>query len=47
VHFGARRGGAEISMDGVDVLRVRGYRIAEVSPFSAAQQEEDAFWGAP
>jgi ketosteroid isomerase-like protein len=47
VHFSARRDGAEISMDGVDVMRVEGDRIAEVWLFSAVQQVEDDFWDAP
>jgi uncharacterized protein len=47
VHFSARRDGAELSMDGVDVMRVEGDRIAEVWLFSAVQQVEDDFWDAP
>ncbi|WP_188194179.1 nuclear transport factor 2 family protein [Nonomuraea sp. SYSU D8015] len=46
VHFSAKRDGAEMSMDGVDVLRVEGDRIAEVWLFSVDQQAEDAFWDA-
>jgi ketosteroid isomerase-like protein len=46
VHFSAKRDGAQISMDGVDVLRVEGDKIAEVWLFSADQQGEDAFWDA-
>ncbi|TDB74739.1 nuclear transport factor 2 family protein [Micromonospora sp. KC723] len=46
VHFSAKRDGAEMSMDGVDVLRVEGDKVAEVWLFSADQQGEDAFWGA-
>ncbi|GAA3795998.1 nuclear transport factor 2 family protein [Streptomyces phyllanthi] len=44
VHFSARRGGSEMAMDGVDVLRVEGETIAEVWLFSVDQQAEDAFW---
>jgi ketosteroid isomerase-like protein len=44
VHFAAKRDGAELSMDGVDVLRVQGDRIVEVWLFSADQAGEDAFW---
>ncbi|MEQ0558467.1 nuclear transport factor 2 family protein [Amycolatopsis sp. NEAU-NG30] len=46
VHFTAKRDGAEITMDGVDVFRVEGDRIAEVWLFSADQTTEDAFWDA-
>ncbi|MFF5979511.1 nuclear transport factor 2 family protein [Streptomyces olindensis] len=44
VHFSAKRQGAELSMDGVDVLRVEGGRIAEVWLFSDVQEDEDSFW---
>jgi hypothetical protein len=43
VHFSARRGAAEMAMDGVDLLRVEGDKIAEVWLFSVDQQAEDAF----
>jgi ketosteroid isomerase-like protein len=46
VHFSAKRDSAEISMDGVDVLRVEGGKIAEVWLFSADQRGENAFWDA-
>lgn len=46
VHFSGKRAGAEISMDGVDVFKVAGGRIAEVWLFSAVQEDEDAFWDA-
>lgn len=46
VHFSAKRGDAELSMDGVDVLRVDGEHIAEVWLFSSVQQTEDDFWDA-
>jgi ketosteroid isomerase-like protein len=46
VHFAARRAGAVLAMDGIDVVRVAGDRIAEVWLFSADQAAEDAFWDA-
>lgn len=46
VHFSATRDDAAMSMDGVDVLRVEGDKIAEVWLFSLDQDAEDAFWGA-
>jgi ketosteroid isomerase-like protein len=46
VRFTAKGAGAEMALDGVDVLRVEGDRIAEAWLFSADQQAEDAFWGA-
>jgi ketosteroid isomerase-like protein len=45
VHFSGKREGATMSMDGVDVLRVEGSKIAEMWLFSADQEAEDAFWG--
>ncbi|THV41809.1 nuclear transport factor 2 family protein [Glycomyces buryatensis] len=45
VHFSGEREGAEMSMDGIDVLRVEGGKIAEMWLFSADQDAEDAFWG--
>jgi ketosteroid isomerase-like protein len=45
VHFSAKREGAEMSMEGIDVFRVEGDRIAEVWLYSADQRAEDAFWG--
>jgi ketosteroid isomerase-like protein len=45
VHFSGKRSGAEMSMDGVDVLRVAGGKIVEVWLFSAVQEDEDTFWG--
>jgi hypothetical protein len=32
-------------MNGVDLLRIEGERIAEVWPFSVGRQGEDEFWG--
>jgi uncharacterized protein len=46
VHFSGQRDGVDLSMGGLDVLRVAGDQIAEVWLFSASQQDEDAFWGA-
>jgi uncharacterized protein len=46
VRFTAQRAGAAMALDGVDLLRVDGDRIAEVWLFTADQQAEDAFWGA-
>ena len=46
VHFSGKRSDAEMSMDGVDVLRIEGEKIAEVWLFSSVQADEDAFWGA-
>jgi hypothetical protein len=45
VHFSAKRDQAELSMDGVDVLRVDGDHTVEVWLFSANQHAEDTFWG--
>jgi ketosteroid isomerase-like protein len=45
VHFSGKRDGVEMSMDGIDVLRVEGDKIAEMWLFSADQDAEDAFWG--
>jgi predicted SnoaL-like aldol condensation-catalyzing enzyme len=44
-HFAGHREGAEMSMAGVDVLRVDGDKIVEMWLFSADQDAEDAFWG--
>lgn len=46
VHFTGRRGDAEMSIDGVDVLRIADSKIAEVWLFSSDQEAEDTFWGA-
>ncbi|MFE8991210.1 hypothetical protein ACFYMI_25930 [Streptomyces collinus] len=34
-----------MEMNGVDLLRIEGERVAEVWLFSASQQGEDDFWG--
>ena len=46
IHFAAKREGAVMDQDGVDVLRVEDGRIAEAWLFSGDAAEEDAFWGA-
>ncbi|WLW53437.1 nuclear transport factor 2 family protein [Streptomyces sp. YU58] len=45
IHFAGRRGDASMSMDGVDVLRLKDGRIVEMWLFSGDQSAEDAFWG--
>jgi ketosteroid isomerase-like protein len=45
IHFSAKRAGASLDQDGVDVLKVTDGRISEVWLFSADQLAEDAFWG--
>ena len=44
IHFRAQRGGAELSMDGVDLMRVEDGLIREVWLFSGDQDAEDKFW---
>lgn len=44
IHFRAQRGGAELSMDGVDLMRVEDGLIREVWLFSGDQGAEDKFW---
>lgn len=45
LHFSARKStGESISMDGVDLMRIEGGKIKEVSLFSADQLAEDTFW---
>jgi ketosteroid isomerase-like protein len=46
VHFTGKRSGADMAMDGVDVLRVEGGKVAEMWLFSSVQADEDAFWDA-
>ncbi|KAB2350104.1 nuclear transport factor 2 family protein [Actinomadura rudentiformis] len=46
VHFSAKRNEAHMSMDGIDVLRVEGDKIAEVWLFSSDQKAENDFWDA-
>ena len=45
LHFAARRDGESMSMDGVDVLRIKNGAIVEAWLFSSDQPAEDAFWG--
>ncbi|GAA3670850.1 nuclear transport factor 2 family protein [Lentzea roselyniae] len=42
VHFSAKRDDAELSLDGFDVLKVRGDRIVDVWVFAEVQKEQDA-----
>ncbi|TCN35568.1 hypothetical protein EV644_115132 [Kribbella orskensis] len=46
IRFGARRDEVEMTMDGVDLLRVAHGQIVEVWLFSGDQKAEDDFWGA-
>ena len=46
VRLSAKRDAAELSMDGFDVLKVRGDRIVDVWVFSDVQKDQDAFWDA-
>jgi ketosteroid isomerase-like protein len=45
IHFSARRDGKSMSMEGVDVLRIKDGAIVEVWLFSSDQTAEDEFWG--
>lgn len=45
LHFAGRREGESLSMDGVDVLRVKDGTIVEAWLFSSDQAAEDEFWG--
>lgn len=45
IHFSARRDGKSMSMDGVDVLRIKDGAILEAWLFSTDQAAEDDFWG--
>jgi predicted SnoaL-like aldol condensation-catalyzing enzyme len=45
IHFAGRREDASMSMDGVDVLRLKDGKIVEMWLFSGDQAAEDAFWG--
>jgi ketosteroid isomerase-like protein len=44
LHFMAERPGRELSMDGVDTMRIVDGKIKEVWLFSGDQAAEDAFW---
>ncbi|NEA36949.1 nuclear transport factor 2 family protein [Streptomyces sp. SID13031] len=45
IHFTAKRAGADLAQDGVDLLKVADGKIVEAWLFSADQPGEDAFWG--
>jgi ketosteroid isomerase-like protein len=45
IHFTGERDGGSMSMDGVDVLHIKGGKIVEVWLFSSDQSAEDEFWG--
>jgi predicted SnoaL-like aldol condensation-catalyzing enzyme len=45
IHFSARRNGQSMSMDGVDVPRIKDGTIVEAWLFSSDQAAEDEFWG--
>ena len=44
LHFSANRPGGNISMDGVDLMKIQSGKIKEVWLFSGDQEAEDAFW---
>jgi len=44
LHFSATQGNKSISMDGVDLMKVKNGKIIEVHLFSADQEAEDEFW---
>lgn len=46
VHFSGKREDAEMSQDGLDLLRIEDGRVAEVWLFSSDPASEDTFWGA-
>ncbi|MDR2127939.1 MAG: nuclear transport factor 2 family protein [Burkholderiaceae bacterium] len=43
-HFKAEARGKSLSMQGIDLFRIKDGKIAEVWLFSENQSEEDAFW---
>lgn len=45
IHFSARREGKSMSMDGVDVLRIKDGALVEAWLFSSDQAAEDELWG--
>ncbi|GAA0943642.1 nuclear transport factor 2 family protein [Kribbella koreensis] len=45
IHFTAKRAGADLAQDGVDLLKVTNGKIVEAWLFSADQPGEDTFWG--
>ena len=44
VRFSAKRAGANMSMLGIDLMRIDNGRIAEMWLFSSDQEAEDRFW---
>jgi ketosteroid isomerase-like protein len=44
LHFSAKKPGAAIAMNGVDLMKIEDGKIKEVSLFSQDQAAEDAFW---
>ena len=44
LHFSAKSKKGEISMNGIDLMRVEDGKIREVRLFSDNQRDEDAFW---
>jgi ketosteroid isomerase-like protein len=44
LHFSAKKPGAAIAMNGVDLMKIEDAKIKEVSLFSQDQAAEDAFW---
>lgn len=45
IHFAGRHDKASMAMDGVDLLRIKDGKIAEVWLFSGDPAAEDIFWG--
>lgn len=46
VHFRAEKGSENMSMRGVDVMRIEDGKIKEMWLFSESQEDEDEFWSA-
>lgn len=46
IHFKAEKGGLQLAMKGMDLLRVEDNKIKEVWLFSEKIVDEDAFWNA-
>jgi ketosteroid isomerase-like protein len=46
LHFVATRPGRNLSMDGIDLMRIEAGQIKEMWLFSGDQTAEDAFWSA-
>lgn len=45
IEFEGQRDGAQMSQQGIDLLRIEGGRIVEARLFSSDPAQEDAFWG--